>query len=133
MGRSFFLLCVLLLTCANTLQAQDDWIEYVSIKEKGPMSVSLDLKLDLIKPNYSNLLIVGGQFKNCLNNGFPSEDSLDKIFAFSDTTLVAIDKITKNRLAGYITFQCMTFDVFYVKDTLNLRAELNKTFFDNFP
>ena len=133
MGRSFFLLCVLLLTCANTLQAQDDWIEYVSIKEKGPMSVSLDLKLDLIKPNYSNLLIVGGQFKNCLNNGFPSEDSLDKIFAFSDTTLVAIDKITKNRLAGYITFQCMTFDVFYVKDTLNLRAELNKTFDDNFP
>lgn len=132
MSRSFFFVIVLFLTCVHVLQAQDDWVEYVSMKENGPMSVSLDLSLDLAKPNYPNLLIVGGKFKNCLKNGFPSEDSLDEIFSFSDSTLAAIDKMAKNRLAAYITYQCMAFDVFYVKDTVNLRAELNKMFDDNF-
>jgi len=132
MSRFFFFVCVLLLSCINTIQAQDDWVEYVSVKDKGLMSVSLDLSLDLVKPRYKNLLIVGGKFKNCLKNGFPAEDSLEEVFAFSDATLAGIDKITENRLAGYITFQCMAFDIFYVKDTVNLREELNKIFETDF-
>lgn len=117
----------------SVLQAQDDWVEYVSIKEKGLMSISVDLSLDLVKPKYKNLLIVGGRFKKCLKNGFPLEDNLDEIFSFSDSTLVGLDKITPNRLAGYITFQCVAFDIFYVKDTVNLREGLNKMFESNFP
>ena len=102
MGRSFFCVFVFLMSCVSVLQAQDDWIEFVSMKEKGLMSISVDLSLDLVKPKYKNLLIVGGRFKKCLKNGFPSEDSLEEIFAFSDSTLASLDKITPNRLAGYL-------------------------------
>lgn len=106
--------------------AQNEWVEYVAVKDEGVMSVALDLKYDLYKPNYKNLLVVGAQFKKCLKNGFPTEEGLDDIYAFSDSTLVAIDKISPNILVGYITYQCMGFDIFYVKDTTGLRSELSQ-------
>lgn len=132
MIRCAFLSSLIFLFFMPKVMAQDDWIEYVSIKDKGVMSTSLDLSLDIGKPNYKNLLIVGGKFKKCLKNGFPSEESLSDLYAFSDSTAVTIDKITANRLVGYITYQCMAFDIFYVKDTIDLRRELNKLFDTNF-
>lgn len=89
------------------------------------MSVSLDLSLDLAKPNYKNLLIIGGRFKNCLKNGFPSEESIEELYAFSDSTYITLEKFTKNRLVGFITYQCMAFDIYYVKDTTGLRSGLS--------
>ena len=115
-----------------SLCAQDDWVEYVTMKDKGVMSISLDLSLDLAKPNYKNLLIVGSQFNGCLKNGFPSEEGLDGVFTFSDSTATTIDKITSNRLVGFMTYQCMGFDVFYVKDTVGLRTALTKMLTKNF-
>ena len=96
------------------------------------MSISLDLSLDLTKPNYKNLLVVGGQFKSCLQNGFPTPEGLDNILNVSDSAAIIIDKITSNRLVGFITYQCMGFDVFYVKDTVGLRSELNRVLKENF-
>lgn len=133
MIRCAILSCLFFISFMPQVLAQDDWIEYVSIKDKGVMSISLDLSLDLGKPNYKNLLIVGGKFKKCLKNGFPSEESLSHVYAFSDSTAVTIDKITPNRLVGYITYQCMAFDIFYVKDTIDLRRELDTKFEMNFP
>ena len=112
--------------------AQDDWVEFVTMKKKGVMSISLDLSLEQVKPNYKNLLVVGGQFRKCLQNGFPTPEGLDKILNVSDSVAIIIDKITSNRLVGFITYQCMGFDVFYVKDTVGLRSELTKTLNKNF-
>lgn len=115
-----------LLISTNKGLAQDDWIEYVLMKKKGVMSVSLDLGLDLDRPNYKNLFIVGAQFENCLNNGFPTEGGLEDLYSFSDSTAVTIDSISPNRLVAYLTYQCMAFDVFYVKDTIGLRDKMNQ-------
>lgn len=112
--------------------AQDDWVEYVTMKEKGVMSITLDLSLDVAKPNYKNLLVVGGQFRKCLQNGFPTSEGLDKILTVSDSVAIVIDKITSNRLVGFITYQCLGFDIFYVKDTVGLRNELTQMLSKNF-
>ena len=112
--------------------AQDDWIEFVTMKKQGVMSITLDLSLDLVKPNYKNLLVVGGQFPKCLKNGFPSEEGLEDVLSVSDSAAIIIDKITPNRLVGFITYQCMGFDIFYVKDTVGLRSELTRMFKSNF-
>lgn len=114
------------MSAASNILAQEDWVEYVIIKDKGVMSVSLDLRLDLYRPKYKNLLVVGSRFNKCLKNGFPTEDSLNDIFTFSDSTSVLIDKMTPNRLAGFMTYQCMAFDIYYVKDTTGLRNEMTK-------
>jgi len=126
------LFLLLFLSSTSKLIAQDAWVEYVLIKDKGVMSVSLDLNLDLVKPNYRNLLVVGTKYTKCLKNGFPTEDGLNDIYRFSDSITVAVDKITLNRLAGFITYQCMAFDVFYVKDTIGLRNEIKHLVKENF-
>jgi hypothetical protein len=118
---------------ANTsILAQEDWVEYITMKDKGVMSIAIDLSVDMAKPNYKNLLIVGTRFKSCLKNGFPKEEGLDKLYAYSDSTSAVINKSTKNRLVGIITYQCMGFDVYYVKDTLDLRTNLYKLIEENF-
>ncbi len=78
------------------------------------------------------MLIVGAQFNKCLKNGFPTEDGLEDVFTFSDSTAIIIDKTTPNKLVGFLTYQCMGFDVFYVKDTVGLRDELTKVLEKNF-
>ena len=105
---------------------QNDWAEYISVKKDGVMSISIDLSLDLYKPNYKNLLVVGSKFNNCMKNGFPEEKGLDEIFTFSDSIALVLEKNTPNRLAGFLTYQCMAFDVYYVKDTTDLRVNLNE-------
>lgn len=128
----FFLTLIFYFSSTVSSFAQDDWIEFVTMKKQGVMSISLDLSLDLVKPNYKNLLVVGGQFQNCLKNGFPSEEGLEDVLSVSDSAAIIIDKITSNRLVGFITYQCMGFDIFYVKDTVGLRSELTRMLKTNF-
>ena len=101
-----------------SMNAQDEWIDYVVAKDTGMLSVSLDLKYYVQKPNYKNLLIVGTQFKPCMKNGLPEPDSLDGLFSFSDSTAAVINRITRNELVGILTYKCLAFDVYYVKDSL---------------
>jgi hypothetical protein len=115
-----------------TLEAQEDWVEYVTMKDKGVMSIAIDLSFDISRPNYKNLLVVGTRYESCLKNGFPTEEGLGELFAFSDSTSAVIDRTTRNRLVGIITYQCIGFDVFYVKDTLDLRANLKDVIGENF-
>ncbi|MDN3641502.1 DUF695 domain-containing protein [Lutimonas halocynthiae] len=128
----FFLTLMFYFSSTISSFAQDDWIEFVTMKKQGVMSITLDLSLDLAKPNYKNLLVVGGQFPKCLKNGFPSEEGLEDVLSVSDSAAIIIDKITPNRLVGFITYQCMGFDIFYVKDTVGLRSELTRMFKSNF-
>ena len=114
------------------IYSQSDWVNYLVEKEKGLMSVHVDLGLNYIKPTYKNLLIVGSKCDDCMSNGFPNKGGLDQLYTFSDSLSLAIKRVTNNKLVGILTYQCYGFDVFYVKDTTNLRKEINNMIFDNF-
>jgi len=125
-------LTYILIFLSLTINAQDNWETYLVKKEKGLMSISVNMDLNLTKPNYKNLLIVGTYTKKCFNNGYPNLDGLEDLYTFSDSIANAIDKVSKSRLAGIITYQCAGLDIFYVKDTLNLRDKLNEIINKNF-
>lgn len=122
-NRQLFL-AFLLFTASNSIFAQDEWIDFVVDRDTSMLSVSMDLKYYVQKPNYKNLLIVGTQFSPCMKNGFPVPDSLEGLFSFSDSTAVVINKITRNELVGILTYKCLAFDVYYVRDTIGLRDSL---------
>jgi len=112
--------------------SQSDWVNYIVKKEKGLMTISIDLDYNDSKPNYKNLLIVGTNYKDCLKNGFPKKEGLNKLYTFSDSIARSLDRITKNKLVGIITYQCIGLDIYYVKDTLNIRDNFNELFKNNF-
>lgn len=116
----------------SSVVAQESWIDYVKMGDKGVMTVSVDLRFANEKPNFKNLLIVGTRFRSCLKNGLPKEEGLNELYAFSDSTSTVINKNTKSVLVGIITTRCMGFDIYYVKDTVDLRANLNRVIRKNF-
>ena len=126
------LLTGFLILAFSTLEAQEDWAEYVTMKDKGVMSIAIDLSVDLSRPNYKNLLVIGTRYRSFLKNGFPTEEGLNELFTFSDSTSAVVEAITPNRLVGIITYQGMGFDIYYVKDTLDLRTRINKVIDENF-
>lgn len=115
-----------------SVEAQESWIDYVKMSDKGVMTLSVDVRFANEKPNFRNLLIVGTRFRSCLKNGMPNEEGLNELYAFSDSTSTVINKNTKNVLVGIITTRCMGFDIYYVKDTVDLRANLNTVIRKNF-
>jgi hypothetical protein len=122
----------ILILLSLTINAQDNWETYLIKKEKGLMAISVNMDLNVTKPNYKNLLIIGTNTRKCFKNGYPNQDGLEDLYIFSDSVAKAIDKVTKSRLAGIITYQCVGLDVFYVKDTLNLRQNIQETINNNF-
>lgn len=123
---------ILFIFFSLTIFAQENWETYLVKKEKGLMTISVNMDLNLTKPNYNNLLIVGTSTSKCLKNGYPDTEGLEELYVFSDSLALAIDKATKSKLAGIITYQCAGFDVFYVKDTIGLRESIDETIFNNF-
>jgi len=123
---SYTLLTIILLSNIFQAFSQDEsWETYIAQKEKGFMAVTVNMELKFSRPYYKNLLIVGTQTSKCLKNGYPKEEGLKKLYTFSDSIANIINKHTKNKLAGIITYQCAGFDVFYVKDTIGLRSNIN--------
>ncbi len=104
--------------------AKNDWITHVNKKEKGFMSVLVNLRYDYAKPNYKNLLIVGTRTNRCFANGYPKAEGLENIYSFSDSIATIVNQLTKNRLVGIITYQCTGFDIYYLKDTVNVRNDI---------
>lgn len=123
---------IFLIFGGNMTYSQSDWVNYLSERDLGLMSVHVDLGLNYVKPNYKNLLIVGSKFEGCMANGFPDEDGLNKLYTFSDSLSQVVKRVTKSKLVGVLTYQCYGFDVFYVKDTANLREDINRMINDNF-
>lgn len=111
---------------------EDDWDTYLAEKEKGIMTITVNYKYVFAKPNYRNLLIVGSNTKKCFQNGAPKAEALEEIYTFSDSVAQVVDKLTKNRLVGILTYQCSGFDVYFVKDTTNLRKSINTLYQKNF-
>jgi len=120
----FFLL---ILSIAKSY-GQEDWLEHLATKDKKLMLIQVDMQFDYNKPNYKNLLIIGTNFKNCLKNGFPNEEGLKELYTFSDSTELVLNKMTKSKLVGIITYRCVGLDVYYIKDTLNIRRNLKSLY-----
>ena len=123
-GYGQLLLALVFFTTSKSVFAQDQWIDFIDDKDTSVLSVSMDLKYYVQKPNYKNLLIVGTQFRPCMKNGFPVPDSLDGLFSFSDSTAAVINRVTRNELVGILTYKCLAFDVYYVKDSVGIRDSL---------
>ena len=117
-------LAFFILISTASAQTQDEWIDFVVAKDTSMLSISMDLKYYVQKPNYKNLLIVGTQFNPCMKNGFPFPDSLDDLFSFSDSTAAVIESLTRNELVGILTYKCLAFDVYYVRDSVGIRDSL---------
>ncbi len=60
---------IILILLSLTMNAQDNWETYLINKEKGLMSISVNMDLNVTKPNYKNLLIVGTNTRKCFKNG----------------------------------------------------------------
>lgn len=125
-------LAIVLSLSLDARAQEGDWINLVVEKEEGIMTISVDLSPLEGRPNYKNLFIVGTKFQDCMPNGFPNELALQQIFRFSDSTAVLLEKKTKNKLVGILTYRCMAFDVFYVKDSTGLRDAFQDSFERNF-
>ncbi len=104
---------------------EDDWDSYLAEAEKGLMAINVNFKYVLARPSYKNLVLVGTKTKKCFKNGAPNAEGLDEIYAFSDSIARLLNQMTKNKLAGILTYQCAGFDVYYVKDTIDIRNKIN--------
>ena len=131
---SYVLLFIFLLSYSFQMFAQEEsWETYLKKVDSSLMEVTVNMDLHFERPNYKNLLIVTTKTNDCHKNGFPKEKGLEDFYTFSDSLAFEIQKLTKNKLAGIITYKCRGLDIYYVKDTTNLRTKLNKVIESNFP
>ncbi|MCK0130343.1 DUF695 domain-containing protein [Flavobacteriaceae bacterium F08102] len=121
---------ILFLFPSIVLQAQSDeqWTTYVKTMDKGPMTILVDLNTQYRKAGYKYLVVVGTNTDKCLANGYPNFDGLEELYTFSDAAATVIEKNTENYLVGVLTYECAGFDAYYVKDTTNLKAQINTLF-----
>lgn len=116
----------LFLFMTPVLSAQEFWGNYLLKRDTGLFSIMVNLDLDYIKPNYKNLLIIGTKTDSCYSNGFPKVAGLEDFIKYSDATAMVLDSLTKHKLAGIITYKCTGFDVYYIKDTTDVRERMQK-------
>lgn len=127
------LVLFLVLLVAKPVHAQEDWVDLVMERNGQTVAVSMDLSLYESRPNYKNFVLIGTEFSPCMPNGFPEQQALDHLYAFSDATALVMDSITKNRLVAIMTYDCKGFDLYYAKDTLGLRQALTSQILKEFP
>lgn len=105
----------------------EDWVTHIVQKEKGPMVITTNLYYNFEgKLNYKNLLLVGTSTRDCKKNGYPDELGLAKFYMLSDSIAVKLDRLTKKRLVGIVTYQCSGFDVYYIKGTVGVKNTLQQ-------
>lgn len=123
--KSYLILASFFLISSN-IYAQDFWGNYLLKKDTGLFSVMVNIELNYARPAYKNVLIVGTKTDSCYANGFPKVSGLKDLINFSDATAMVLDSLTKNKLAGIITYKCSGFDVYYIKDTTDVRERMQK-------
>ena len=120
------LLFIFLLTNSFQLVAQEgSWETYLKRVSNYLMEVTVDMDLYFERPSsYKNLVIIASKTKHCYKNGFPKPTGLEDFYTFSDSIALTIQKNTKNKLTGIVTYQCSGYDIYYVRDTTNLRSAI---------
>lgn len=132
--KTYYSLFFFLLTAWFSLvfAQEQSWETFLKQKDSTLMEVTVNMELYFLRPNYKNVLIVGTKTSHCYKNGFPKPQGLNDFYTFSDSLAYGLSKSTKHRLAGIVTYQCTGFDVYYVKDTTNLRTSLSAIMLQNF-
>ena len=78
---SYALLFIFLIGFSLQSYAQEEsWETYIAKKDKGFMTVTVNMELNFARPNYKNLLIVGTHTSKCLKNDYPKEGGLENNF-----------------------------------------------------
>ena len=116
------IISLIILLTGYAQNPKEDWVTHILQKEKGPMVITSNLYYNFMgKPNYKNLLLVGTSTRDCKKNGYPDELGLAKFYLLSDSIASKLDKLTKKRLVGIVTYQCTGIDVYYIKDTTGVK------------
>ena len=123
--HSFLLFILGIFSMQISAQSEASWTTYVKSKQKGPMTVLVDLNLKFRKPALKNLVMVGIKTNKCQKNGYPNEEGLEELYEFSDAMATIIEENSKSHLVGVLTYQCTGFDIYYVNDTIGLRDKID--------
>lgn len=127
---------VLLILIHTIAKSQDgNWDVYLAQFEQGPGSVFLNMDLIKTAPQKELpfVVITGGTFAECSDDGFPKKEEFNKLYEISDNVAGLISSITKSEFAGTWTYRCERLDYIYVYDTLNVRDNLKKLYQSKYP
>ena len=118
---------VLFILVATIGNAQDEhWEVYLASYEDGVGSTTLNMALYDNSPNatYPYLVIVAAPAPHCDDDGLPTAQGLDKLYATSERVNKIISAVSTVQHVGSFTHQCERSDYFYVRDTSNIRKAL---------
>ncbi|HWK06240.1 MAG TPA: DUF695 domain-containing protein [Puia sp.] len=114
---------------------EENWDVYMAQYEKGPGSTLINMSLKATAPikEYPFLLKTGVKLINCGQEGLPSSEESDAIYAMSDKMKSVIDFTLKSKSAGTFSYQCKRMDYYYVNDTDNIRRLLESAYKKYYP
>src|SRR5258708_27103371 len=103
--------------------------------EKGAGSTLINLSLREKAPmkQYPFLLKTGVKLINCGQDGLPSKEEWDALYAISDKMKSVIDFTLKSKSVGTFSYQCKRIDYYYVNDTDDIRKFLESAYKKYFP
>ncbi|HEU4472850.1 MAG TPA: DUF695 domain-containing protein [Flavisolibacter sp.] len=135
MKRILLLPVFLFSYCVLHAQAAGQWDTYMSMYEKGPGTVLIDLGLKTSLPDKELpfLLETGVRFTDCTSDGLPAPTAFDQLYLISDSVNVLVSLAVESKMAGTFTYQCERKDYYYISDTTGLRKKLEQLYTRRFP
>jgi len=135
MMKCFTFLFAFLIHTVVSFSQEDSWDVYLAQYEKGVGSTMINMSLKKIAPvpQYPFLLKTGVRLIDCSNDGLPSKDEFERLYRISDRVKVIIDSTLKNIPVGTFSYQCERTDYYYIKDTAEIRSQLELIYQKEFP
>jgi hypothetical protein len=114
--------------------SQSDWINYVIKEDNRLIVVTVDLQYDQFKPDLKYLVLVGSTIRrHCQKNGYPDQTGIEKADQFSNTIDSVIAVTTDFRKVAMLSYFCKIYDIYYVKDTAQLKNRIASSLKRKFP
>jgi hypothetical protein len=128
------LITALVCTIVFAQKGDDHWEVYIAQYEKGPGStlVNMSIKSEAPHKNYRYLISTGVRFVDCIQDGFPSKQEFEKLYALSDSVKKVFASL-QHIMAGTFTYQCERKDYYYTNDTSGVREKLFALYKNRFP
>jgi hypothetical protein len=125
----------MLFSLTSFAQEEDAWDAYLARYDKGPGSTVLNMSIWNRAPitTLPFLVVTGVTYKDCSQEGLPNTDAFAELYRISDSVQACVSHITIDSLVGTFTYQCERLDYFYAKDTMGVRAALEKMYRTRFP
>lgn len=131
MNKNLVIIFLILFCFSITSFSQNgNWDVYLAQYNNGPGSTVLNMDLVNVAPkdDLPYIVITGVTFKDCGEDGFPSQSEFKKLYEIDDLINSLISNDTKSEYAGIFTYQCERLNYFYVQDTTNIRSSLIKLY-----